>query len=100
MLGHGFSLALTASLIRAGFATDHVPNRSSSGGVPVARVRITDAGRRLLSTSVVDSQNVTQAVKKVQRAPPVGRERVDDARSEVEHDENNGKDVSHTALLD
>ena len=98
MLGHGFSLALTASLILAGFATDHVPNRGRRG--PVARVRITDAGRRLLSTSVVDSQNVTQAVKKVQRAPPVGRERVDDGRSEVEHDENNGKDVSHTALLD
>ena len=98
MLGHGFSLALTASLILAGFATDHVPNRGRRG--PVARVRITDAGRRLLSTSVVDSQNVTQAVKKVQRAPPVGRERVDAARSEVEHDENNGKDVSHTALLD
>ena len=49
MLGHGFSLALTASLIRAGFATDHVPNRSSSGGVPVARVRITDAGRQALA---------------------------------------------------
>ena len=49
MLGHGFSLALTASLIRAGFAINHVPNRGRNGRGPVARVRITDAGRNVLA---------------------------------------------------
>jgi hypothetical protein len=49
MLGHGFPLALTASLIRAGFAIDHVPNRGRNGRGPVGRVRITDAGRNVLA---------------------------------------------------
>ena len=40
MLGRGFTLALTASLIRAGLATDHKPERKLSGIRPVARVRI------------------------------------------------------------
>ena len=41
MLARGFSLALTASLIRAGFAIDHVPNRGRNGRGAVGRVRIT-----------------------------------------------------------
>jgi len=49
MLARGFSLALTASLIRAGFAIDHVPNRGRNGRGPVGRVRITDAGRNVLA---------------------------------------------------
>ena len=46
MLSHGFSLALTASLIHAGLATDRMPKRVGRG--TVARVRITDAGRQAL----------------------------------------------------
>ena len=46
MLAHGFSLALTASLIHAGLATDRMPKRVGRG--TVARVRITDAGRQAL----------------------------------------------------
>ena len=46
MLAHGFSLALTASLIHAGLATDRMPKRHGRGAV--ARVRITDAGRPTL----------------------------------------------------
>jgi hypothetical protein len=49
MLGRGFTLALTASLIRSGLATDHKPERKRSGIRPVARVRITDAGRSALA---------------------------------------------------
>ena len=47
MLAHGFSLALTASLISAGLATDRIPKRRVGRGT-VARVRITDAGRQAL----------------------------------------------------
>jgi hypothetical protein len=47
MLAHGFSLALTASLISAGLATDRMPKRRVGRGT-VARVRITDAGRQAL----------------------------------------------------
>ena len=46
MLAHGFSLALTASLIHAGLASDRMPKRHGRGAV--ARVRITDAGRQAL----------------------------------------------------
>ena len=46
MLAHGFSLALTASLIHAGLATDRMPKRVGRG--TVARVRITDTGRQAL----------------------------------------------------
>ena len=46
MLAHGFSLALTASLIRAGLATERMAKRHGRGAV--ARVRITDAGRQAL----------------------------------------------------
>ena len=46
MLSHGFSLALTASLIRTGLATDRMAKRHGRGAV--ARVRITDAGRQAL----------------------------------------------------
>ena len=49
MLAHGFSLALTASLIRAGLATDRMPNPSGPGRGRVARVRITEAGRHGLA---------------------------------------------------
>ena len=49
MLGRGFPRALTASLIRAGFAIDHVPNRGRNGRGPVGRVRITAAGRSALA---------------------------------------------------
>jgi hypothetical protein len=38
MLAHGFSLALTASLIHAGLATDRMPKRRVGRGA-VARVR-------------------------------------------------------------
>ena len=47
MLSRGFSLALTASLITAGLATDQKSNRGHR--ITVARVRITDAGLRALS---------------------------------------------------
>ena len=47
MLSHGFSLALTASLIDAGLATDRMPKRRVGRGT-VARVRITDTGRQAL----------------------------------------------------
>jgi hypothetical protein len=46
MLAHSFSVALTASLIHAGFVTDRMPKRHGRGAV--ARVRITDAGRQAL----------------------------------------------------
>jgi hypothetical protein len=46
MLGRGFSLALTTSLIRAGLAID---KRLGPGRGPVARVRITGAGRSALA---------------------------------------------------
>ena len=49
MLAHGFSLALTASLIRGGLATDQMAKRVGSGTRPIARVRITDAGLRALA---------------------------------------------------
>jgi uncharacterized membrane protein len=48
MLAHGFSLALTARLIRAGLATDRMPKASGPGRGRVARVRITEAGRQAL----------------------------------------------------
>ena len=47
MLAHGISLALTASLIHAGLATDRMPKRRVGRGT-VARVRTTDAGRQAL----------------------------------------------------
>ena len=47
MLARGFSLALTASLIRAELATDQRLKQRGRG--PVARVRITDAGRSVLA---------------------------------------------------
>ena len=47
MLAHGISLALTASLIHAGLATDRMPKRRVGRGT-VARGRITDAGRQAL----------------------------------------------------
>jgi hypothetical protein len=49
MLAHGFSLALTASLIRAGLATDRMPKPAGPGRGTVARVRITEAGRQALA---------------------------------------------------
>jgi hypothetical protein len=45
MIAHGFSLAITSSLVRAGLATT---KRLGTGKRTIARVRITDAGRRLL----------------------------------------------------
>jgi hypothetical protein len=48
MLAHGFSLALTASLIHAGLATDRMPKATGPGRARVARVRITEAGRQAL----------------------------------------------------
>ena len=48
MLARGFSLALTASLIRADLATDQMP-KDRGGRGQVARVRITDAGRSVLA---------------------------------------------------
>jgi hypothetical protein len=48
MLADGFSLALTASLIRAGLATDRMPKAPGPGRGRVARVRITEAGRQAL----------------------------------------------------
>jgi hypothetical protein len=48
MLAWGFSLSLTASLIRAGLATDEKPKQR--GGRPlVARVRLTEVGRQALA---------------------------------------------------
>ena len=47
MLGRGLSLALTASLVRAELATDQTLKQRGRG--PVARVRITDAGRSVLA---------------------------------------------------
>ena len=49
MLGHGFSLALIASLIRAGLDTDQTTRRIHGGSRAPARVRITDAGRGVLA---------------------------------------------------
>jgi hypothetical protein len=49
MLGQGFPLALAATLIRAGLATEHKPERKRPGPQPVARLRITDAGRSALA---------------------------------------------------
>ena len=48
ILGRGVSLPLAASLIRAGLAADEVTRRGP-GFRPVARVRITDAGRQALA---------------------------------------------------
>jgi hypothetical protein len=48
MLGRGFPLALIASLIRAGLATDQIAKRIHGGPRAPASVRITDAGRQAL----------------------------------------------------
>jgi hypothetical protein len=48
MLGQGFSLVVTGSLIRAGLATDQMGKRGR-GRPLVARVRITDAGRGVVA---------------------------------------------------
>jgi hypothetical protein len=45
MIARGFSLAITDSLIRAGLATT---KRIGTGKRTIARVRVTDAGRRVL----------------------------------------------------
>jgi hypothetical protein len=49
MLAHGFTIAQMVELVRAGLATA-TAERVVAGGrtIEVARVRITDAGRRLL----------------------------------------------------
>lgn len=49
MLAHGFTVAQMVELVRAGLATA-TAERVAAGGpmVEVARVRITDAGRRAL----------------------------------------------------
>jgi hypothetical protein len=49
MLGRGFPLALIASLIRAGLATDQIAKRIHGGPRAAAPVRITDAGRQALA---------------------------------------------------
>jgi hypothetical protein len=50
MLAHGFTVAQMVELVRAGLATA-TAERVATGGrmVEVARVRITDAGRRALA---------------------------------------------------
>ena len=48
IMGQGFSLVVTGSLIRAGLATDQMGKRGR-GRPLVARVRITDAGRSVLA---------------------------------------------------
>ena len=48
---HGFSTALIVDLVRAGFATAHSQRVIVGGGgrrIEVARVKITEAGRRAL----------------------------------------------------
>jgi len=49
MTAHGFTVDLLASLVRAGLATA-MPQRVRAGDklIEVARVRITDAGQRML----------------------------------------------------
>jgi hypothetical protein len=49
MLGRGFPLALIASLIRAGLATDQIAKRIHGGPRAAAPVRITNAGRHALA---------------------------------------------------
>ena len=50
LLAHGFSIDMLADLVRAGLATAHRKPLMSPGQrqIDVARVRITDAGRRAL----------------------------------------------------
>jgi hypothetical protein len=50
MLAHGFTIPQMVKLVRAGLATA-TPERVVAGGrkVEVARVRITEAGRRALA---------------------------------------------------
>jgi len=50
LLSHGFSIEMLADLIRDGLATAHREPLMSAGQrqIDVARVRITDAGRRAL----------------------------------------------------
>jgi hypothetical protein len=50
MLAHGFSVEQTVELVRAGLATT-TAERMVAGGktIEVARVRITEAGRRALA---------------------------------------------------
>ena len=66
MLGHGFPLALTASLIRAGVAIDHV-NRSRNGRGAVAHVRITDAG---LSALAQHERHNSSGTRETNTLPP------------------------------
>jgi hypothetical protein len=51
MLAHGFTEALLSDLVRAGLATAHV-DRMVTGKRPmeVLRLKITDAGRRVVQT--------------------------------------------------
>jgi hypothetical protein len=49
MLAHGFSVEQTVDLVRAGLATAKAERVVAGGGaIEVARVRITEAGRRAL----------------------------------------------------
>jgi hypothetical protein len=50
MMAHGFTVDMLAGLVRAGLATA-TPQRMRAGGrmIEVARVRITDAGRRAVA---------------------------------------------------
>ena len=64
MLSHGFSLALTASLIDAGLATDRMPKRVGRG--TVARVRITDTGRQALGGA-----GAVMRPNRNRRSPPI-----------------------------
>jgi hypothetical protein len=57
MRAHGFSIDFMVDLIRAGLATataEHVVTGSNT--IEVARVRITDAGRRVLGERCRDAK--------------------------------------------
>ena len=60
MLAHGFSLALTASLIHAGLATDRMPSATAAGRWHACASRTRD-GRLSVSTSLSPSLLFVQA---------------------------------------